>query len=60
MGVAFADAQIYREAIRYWNMVVAIDSTATVAQSAGAASRFARIPRPAEVERPAGSSAGGH
>src|SRR5439155_578997 len=34
MGVAFADAQIYREAINYWQQVVPIDSTAVIAQSA--------------------------
>jgi len=34
MGVAFADAQIYREAINYWQRVVAIDSSAVIAQSA--------------------------
>jgi len=34
MGVAFADAQIYREAINYWKRVVAIDSTTVIAQSA--------------------------
>ena len=34
MGVAFADAQIYHEAINYWKKVVTIDSTTTVAESA--------------------------
>jgi len=34
MGVAFADAQIYHEAINYWKKVVTVDSTSTVAESA--------------------------
>ena len=34
MGVAFADAQIFKQALWYWNKVVEIDSTTTVAESA--------------------------
>ncbi len=34
MGVAFADAQIFKQALWYWKEVVAIDSTTTVAESA--------------------------
>jgi hypothetical protein len=34
MGVAFADAQIFKQALWYWKKVVEIDSTSTVAESA--------------------------
>lgn len=34
LGVSFADAQIYKQALDYWQRVVAIDSTTVVAQSA--------------------------
>ena len=34
MGVAFADAQIFKQALWYWKKVVEIDSTSAVAESA--------------------------
>jgi tetratricopeptide (TPR) repeat protein len=61
MGVAFADAQIYREAIRYWNKVVAIDSTAVVAQSAKSSIQVLQeFLDQQKAARPGGSPAGAH
>jgi tetratricopeptide (TPR) repeat protein len=34
LGVSFADAQIYKQALDYWQRVVSIDSTTVIAQSA--------------------------
>ncbi len=34
MGIAFADAQIFKQALSYWRTVVAIDSTTQVAETA--------------------------
>ncbi len=34
MGVAFADAQIFKQALSYWKYVVEVDSTTNIAESA--------------------------
>jgi tetratricopeptide (TPR) repeat protein len=56
MAVAFADAQIYREAINYWQKVVEIDSTAVIAQSAKSSIQVLGLPQPAKAGAPQNST----